>query len=94
MLRISNSDHGHSKTNQITRNLFMKLIKIIGFVLTVFLLFGSFASAQNKSEARLIDEYGLTNQGDVLARLDSFLIRLQNQPDAAGFVIGYGTRKP
>jgi hypothetical protein len=46
-------------------------------------------SAQTK-----IDEFGYSNAEDSMARVDNFLVALQDVPGSKGVVIIYGPRKP
>jgi hypothetical protein len=39
----------------------------------------------------LIDEFGPLKDDDVKARIDNFYIRLQNDPNAHGVIVNYGT---
>lgn len=41
----------------------------------------------------LIDEFGNIKANDVRARIDSFIVELQNNPDSQGYVINYGTSR-
>lgn len=49
-------------------------------------------TVMKKAEARKIDEYN-TPLKDENARLDNFVIELQNDPTAQGYVVAYGGRK-
>lgn len=40
-----------------------------------------------------IDEYGNLRWGDEQARLDNFAIELLNDPEAVGYIVGYGGRR-
>jgi hypothetical protein len=51
------------------------------------------ASAIKIDEPRKVDEYADICCEDEQARLDSFAIELQNNPDATGYVIFYGGRR-
>ncbi len=44
-----------------------------------------------KATAELVDEFGPLSNDDVRARVDNFFIQLQNNPNAQGYVINYGT---
>ena len=55
----------------------MNFMKFLGFVLALNLLVFSLF-AQDKPKAKLIDEFGKINEGELLARLDSFILTLQN----------------
>jgi hypothetical protein len=46
-----------------------------------------------KAEARKFDEYGKIRPADENARLDNFVIELQNDPTAQGYLIAYGGRR-
>lgn len=48
------------------------------------------AFSQEKPEAQLIDEFGRICSEDLMARYDGFLIRLQNDPSAAGYIVLHG----
>lgn len=49
-------------------------------------------SVMKKSEARKLDEYGKIALKDENARLDNFVIELNNDPTAQGYIIAYGGR--
>lgn len=49
-------------------------------------------SVMKKAEARKMDEYGKLRANDENARLDNFVIELQNDPTAQGYIIAYGGR--
>ena len=38
-----------------------------------------------------VDEYGVLKDDDVKARVDNFYIQLNNNPNAKGYIINYGT---
>lgn len=62
--------------------------------LFTFLLLISFAlsvSAQEK-EARKIDEFGILPCGDMLSRMHSIYLQLQESPDSKIYVVYYGSR--
>lgn len=42
---------------------------------------------------RKIDEYGNIRFGDEKARLDNMAIELRNDPEAKGYIVGYGGRR-
>lgn len=42
---------------------------------------------------RKFDQFGDINCEDEMARLDNFVIQLQNMPDAQGYIIFYGGRR-
>jgi hypothetical protein len=44
-------------------------------------------------ECRDVDEFGVLANDDVKTRFDSFFIELQNNPDATGYIINYGTAR-
>ncbi|MFT3746196.1 MAG: hypothetical protein QM785_18135 [Pyrinomonadaceae bacterium] len=44
-----------------------------------------------KEEAVPVDEYGALKDDDVKARVDNFYIQLNNNPNAKGYIINYGT---
>jgi hypothetical protein len=50
-------------------------------------------TVMKKAEARKIDEYGKIRPEDENARLDNFVIELQNDPTAQGYLIAYGGRR-
>ena len=59
--------------------------------------YGSTASScttmvMKKAEARKLDEYGTLKPKDENARLDNFVIEIQNDPTAQGYIIAYGGR--
>lgn len=41
----------------------------------------------------LIDEFGKITKEDFLARIDSFIVELQNNPDWQGYIINHGSAK-
>lgn len=41
----------------------------------------------------LIDEFGKINDEDFLARMDAFMVELQNNPNDQGYIINYGSSK-
>lgn len=47
-------------------------------------------SQDSKPSARNFDSFGTIGYEDLSARLDNFVISLQNEPDADGYVISYG----
>jgi hypothetical protein len=60
--------------------------------------YGSTASScttivNKKVEARKLDEYGKLKPVDENARLDNFVVELQNDPTAQGYIIAYGGRR-
>ena len=46
-----------------------------------------------KAEARKLDEYGKIRPADENARLDNFVVELNNDPTAQGYLIAYGGRR-
>lgn len=50
------------------------------------------AAAEIKGKLHLIDSFGQVSNGDIKARLDSFLVDLQNNPITKGYIIVYGDR--
>lgn len=44
-------------------------------------------------EARKIDEFEEATNGNVKMRFDSFMVELQNDPNAQGYIINYGSAK-
>jgi hypothetical protein len=44
-------------------------------------------------KAEKIDEFGTATNGNVKMRFDSFMIELQNDPTAQGYIINYGSDK-
>ncbi len=46
---------------------------------------------QPNSTATKFDEFGKAGSGDIKARLDGFLIELQNKPNQQGFIINFGS---
>jgi hypothetical protein len=79
----------------------MRFSRLI-IVCCVLLLAQNAVSAQTTSaspEPRKIDEFGVINCEYEMARLDNFLIALQNEPPAMGYIIyyegrRYGTKRP
>ncbi|MEN3332450.1 MAG: hypothetical protein V7641_1815 [Blastocatellia bacterium] len=60
--------------------------------------YGSTASSctttvNKKPEARKLDEYGKLKPEDENARLDNFVVELQSDPTAQGYIIAYGGRR-
>ena len=56
-------------------------------------------AASGSSEPRKFDEFGVINCEYEMAKLDSFVIALQNEPQATGYIIyyegrRYGTKRP
>ncbi len=49
------------------------------------------APVLSKPIATIVDEYGVLSNDDVKARVDNFYIQLNNNPNARGYVINYGT---
>jgi hypothetical protein len=45
-----------------------------------------------KGKLYLVDSFGLAANGDIKARVDSFMVSLQNNPTAKGYIIVYGNR--
>lgn len=41
----------------------------------------------------LFDEFGRTGNGDVKVRLEMFSVELENNPDATGYIVNYGSTK-
>jgi len=50
------------------------------------------ATVIKKVEARKLDEYGVIKPEEENKRLDAFMIELQNDPTAQGFIFAYGGR--
>lgn len=50
------------------------------------------AVARITGKLHLIDSFGLIANGETKARLDSFLVEMQNNPTAKGYIIVYGNR--
>jgi hypothetical protein len=44
-------------------------------------------------DPRKVDEYGKLRWGDERARLDNFGIEVRNDPEAVGYIVGYGGRR-
>ena len=68
----------------------MKSRKII-FVLAALLMSLHFCFGQEKSEAFLVDEFPTVACDDFLARIENFLIELQNNPDSQGYAVVSGS---
>ncbi|MGE3465572.1 MAG: hypothetical protein AB7J13_01450 [Pyrinomonadaceae bacterium] len=49
------------------------------------------AGVADRPTAPLIDEFGRATDDDVKARVDNFYIQLNNNPNAQGYIINYGT---
>lgn len=49
------------------------------------------APVQAKPVASIVDEFGKATDDDVKARVDNFYIQLNNNPNASGYIINYGT---
>jgi hypothetical protein len=59
-------------------------------LLLVFILCAAAAAQTEEAlRPRLIDSFGEIQWSDLIARLDSFAIELQNEPAAAGYVVAY-----
>ncbi len=41
----------------------------------------------------LVDEFGNIPNGDMKARLDAYFVELQNNPDATGYIVNYGSQR-
>ena len=66
-------------------------IKTLLIGMALILALSSAAKAQRGTEGtRLFDSFGGANWEDSMARLDSFAIQLQNEPNATGAIIVYG----
>jgi hypothetical protein len=61
-------------------------------LLTLATFQSSFAQTENNA-AKKFDEFGDLMSSDIMARLDSFVIELQNQPTTRGFIVVYRTRR-
>ena len=59
------------------------------FIKIIFLWSFVFASSAYAQEARKIAEFGNTNCEGYLARMDGFLLELNNLPDSKGYVFVY-----
>jgi hypothetical protein len=70
----------------------MDLRKIVKSAAIVLVLAFSLTSAAS-DKFRVFDEFGDINCEDEMARLDSFAVQLQNQPNAKGVIIFYGGRR-
>jgi hypothetical protein len=46
-----------------------------------------------KPQPRLFDEFGNIPNNDVRERLDAYFIQLQNEPDATGYIVNYGSAR-
>jgi hypothetical protein len=49
------------------------------------------AGVEIERKPELVDEFGPLKDDDVKARIDNFYIRLQNDPNARGVIVNYGT---
>jgi len=49
------------------------------------------APVATRPEAKLIDEFGKQKDDEVKARVDNFYIQLNNDPNAQGYIVNYGT---
>jgi hypothetical protein len=49
------------------------------------------AGVADVRKPELVDEFGPLKDDDVKARIDNFYIRLQNDPNARGVIVNYGT---
>ena len=68
----------------------VNMTKMIGSLL-VFLALVSSAAAVHSPD-RAFDEFGDIKCEDEMARLDSFALQLQNEPNAKGLIVVYGGR--
>lgn len=66
------------------------VLKIL-FIL-IFSLAVSSSLAQEKPEARLIDEFGILGCEDIWARQDAFFVEIQNLPASVGYAVIYGKK--
>lgn len=63
------------------------LVRRFAFIVIIAVsLFGS-TLGQETPKAVLVDEFGNLQCGDVLARLDAFMVELQNNPGDSGYVL-------
>jgi hypothetical protein len=67
--------------------------KILIAALIQFLVVVPITSASKAQEAAKFDRFENINCEYEKARLDSFAVQLQNQPDAIGYIVFYGGRK-
>ncbi len=70
----------------------MKKLSLIFLILVIMSSF-AFAQMPEKPEAIIIDEFGRIPNGDIKARLDSFIVGLQNNPTSLGLIVSYGSKK-
>ncbi len=68
---------------------FLTKLVFTAAALAAFLVLTLSASAQTK-----IDEFGYSNAEQSMARIDNFLVALQNSPSSQGYIIVYGPRSP
>ncbi|HZH29466.1 MAG TPA: hypothetical protein VEY11_01625 [Pyrinomonadaceae bacterium] len=70
------------------------LLRLKYLLSLISLLFACTAQGQTNIEpARKFDEFGDVDASDIIARLDSLAIALQNEPHARAFIIVYRTRR-
>lgn len=69
----------------------MRLRKIFLVPAILFISFQTY-SGQEQLNSRLIDEFGKLCSEELMARYDSFLGQLQNDPSAEGHIVFYGNR--
>jgi hypothetical protein len=69
----------------------MKLHKLF-FTLLLILLTDQIYFGQENPQAQLIDEFGKACNEEFLAKSDAFLVGLNNDPTATGFIIFYGDK--
>jgi hypothetical protein len=67
----------------------MKSQKVLAFLVTLLISL-QICEAQEKTEALLIDEFDKLCSEEVMARYDSFLGELGNNPSAMGYFVFYG----
>lgn len=53
----------------------------------------AFSQVPEKPEALIVDEFGRLANGDIKARLDYFILELQNNPTSRGLIISYGSKR-
>ncbi len=49
-------------------------------------------TAEVNGKLRQVDEFGMVTHGDIKARMDNFMVELQNEPTTMGYIVIYGNR--
>lgn len=63
------------------------------YVLLAINLFAFSLIAQNTPHTVLADEFGRIIEEDLMARLDSFIVQLQNDPNSRGYIHSWGVKQ-